>query len=134
MKARYITSIGVALATSVASQAISELDGRTLLSICTNGDALQKGYCFGYMVGYRDGKVAFPGQTSNALVDEVAKNEGGFSTSQTYDSCPFPRLPHHQMREIVVGYLNKHPEAWDKDAGFAVSNSLWNAFPCKSNM
>ena len=135
MKARRITLVAAALASSVSSQTIGEMNGGKLLSACTNGDALQKGYCIGYMVGFRDGRshswtAARPAK--NDARGKVVK--GGYSSDAANTSkCPLPRLPHHQMREIFLNYIEDNPEIRYESAGSVITKSLWAAFPCEAN-
>ncbi len=136
MTARILNSAVAVLVASIASQAVAEMDGRTLVDICTDGDALQLGYCMGYMAGYRDGKDTtwHTVRASKELASEPIENAEEFSDPLRSDSCVFPRLPNHQMREIVVNYISDHPETWEESAGSAISKSLWSAFPCEENM
>ena len=136
MTARILKSAAVVLVASIASQAAAEMDGRTLVDICTDGDALQLGYCMGYMAGYREGKDTtwHTVRTSKGLASEPIENAEEFSDPLRSGSCVFPRLPNHQMREIVVNYITDHPETWEESAGSAISKSLWGAFPCETNM
>ena len=136
MTARILNSTAAVFVASIASQAAAEMDGRTLVDICTDGDELQLGYCMGYMAGYRDGKDTtwHTVRTSEGLVSAPAKNGEGSSDPLGSGGCDFPRLPNHQMREIVVNYIMDHPEAWEESAGSVISKSLWGAFPCETKM
>ena len=136
MTARIVNSAAAVLLASIASQAASEMDGRTLVDICTDGDALQLGYCMGYMAGYRDGKDTgwYTVRNPQGSLSEPVENGEGFSDPRRSGSCVFPRLPNHQMREIVVNYIMDHSEAWEESAGSAISKSLWGAFPCETKM
>lgn len=136
MTARILNSAAAVLLSSIVSQAAAEMDGRTLADICTDGDALQLGYCMGYMAGYREGRDT-TWQTVRAakgLGSEPIENTEGFTDPLRSGRCVFPRLPNHQMREIVVNYISDHPEIWEESAGSAISKSLWSAFPCEENM
>ena len=139
MKARYvipIAALGATLVTSVASQTGGGMDGDTLLSICTNGDTLQKGYCIGYVAGFREGRT----------LDWHLANQHGLSTgAETQDStsimglrhttpCVPPRLPHHQMRDVVIDYMLDHPETRQQSAGSIITESLRVAFPCEPGL
>ena len=130
MKARYVTLIavfGAALSTGAASQPGGGMDGGTLLSICTNGDALQKGYCIGYVVGFREGRIV---DWSVAHQQEFpALDAAGLRPT---DHCVPPRLPHHQMRDVVIDYMMDHPETQEESAGLIIAESLRVAFPCAS--
>ena len=136
MTARILNSTTAVLVASIASQAAGEMNGRTLVDICTDGDALQRGYCMGYMAGYRDGKETtwHTVRTSKGLASQPIENAEEFFDRLCSGSCVFPRLPNHQMREIVVNYITDHPETWEESAGSAISKSLWGAFPCETNM
>ena len=136
MTARILNSAVAVLAASIASQAAAEMDGRTLVDICIDGDALQLGYCVGYMAGYREAKDS-PWQAMRnpqGSLGEPVENGEGFPDLSRAGICVFPKLPNHQMREIVVNYIMDHPEVWEESAGSAISKSLWSAFPCEENM
>ena len=136
MKARYVILFAATLATSMVSQTEGGMDGGTLLNICTSEDALQKGYCIGYMVGYREGKSLNPSKAimPRGLGSLNAEEDSGLSDTQIEESCVFPRLPHHQIRDVVINYIIQHPDTRNDSASSIITESLRVAFPCETGM
>ena len=136
MQARYLSAaiVGATLGTGAALQAGSGMDGDTLLGICTSGDALQKGYCIGYLAGYRDagGWDRHAPQEPSDMGNGAETRGAEARTPGSSGYCVPPRLPHHQMREIVIAYIEEHPEDRHGSAGSIIARSLRMAFPCGS--
>lgn len=137
MKARYkilIAAVGATLATGVASQPGGGMNGGTLLSICTNGDALQKGYCIGYVVGFREGRTLdwYVAHQPEPHAEDAMTYDADEISTRPADPCVPPRLPHHQMRDVVIDYILDHPETRYESAGSIIAESLRVAFPCES--
>ncbi|MFZ6774276.1 Rap1a/Tai family immunity protein [Undibacterium sp. SXout7W] len=37
-----------------------------------------------------------------------------------------------EMKQVVLGYMQRHPEQWSKSADVTIVNALIDAWPCKS--
>ena len=91
---------------------VSDIDGVGLLDWCNQpeGSALQ--FCEAFILGVRDGVVL---------------------TTELRDSKPLIDPPfeakQHQLKAVVVKYLNDHPEEQHKPAALLVIYALSRAFP-----
>ena len=95
---------------------VSGLKGHDLLRLCTSRtDSSELNFCFGYIEGIRDGlvwlAVAQKSKSSVAISGKVTKE---------------------QLADVVVKYLNQHPQRQDRAAGILVFIALKQAFPPKS--
>jgi Rap1a immunity proteins len=91
---------------------LSDIDGAGLLDFCSKPEGTALQFCEAFILGVRDGVVL---------------------TAELRDSKPLIDTPfeakQHQLRAVVVKYLNDHPEEQHKPAGLLVIFALSRAFP-----
>ena len=95
---------------------VSGLNGHDLLRLCTSrAGSSELNFCFGYIEGIRDGliwvAVARKSKPPVAIPDKMTQE---------------------QLADVIVKYLNGHPERRDRAAGLLVLVALKQAFPPKS--
>ena len=85
--------------------------GNTLYQKC-QGNITQLSLCIGYIGGAYDGIAAMQDQTGQRII------------------CPPAGVTQGQMRDIVVKYLQYHPETRNELAADLTALALGAAFPC----
>lgn len=101
----------LALAALAATPAKAETNiatdtGNGLLNVCNDNDLLL--LCGGYIVGMRDGfQMLAPGLY-----------------------CEPPGVSNGQVKDIVVNYLQAHPESRHKSSYILAFAALYSAWPC----
>jgi hypothetical protein len=112
-----IISILIPPASLAGDQAISVsgLNGHDLLRLCTSrAGSSELNFCFGYIEGIRDSliwvAVARKSKPPVAIPDKMTQE---------------------QLANVIVKYLNEHPEKQDRAAGLVVLVALKQAFPPK---
>jgi len=93
------------------------LDGNNLLRVCETSGKFEfhPGVCSGYLMGALDLEEAL---ANNGLLKEPL-----FCMPEDVDIS--------QLTDIVMKYLNEHPESRHESAGKLEINALQEAFPCK---
>lgn len=86
--------------------------GSDLLARCTEGSVTSTSYCFGYVAAVFDSVRSY----------EVWQNMREFCVPQTATLS--------DLRATVVGYLQRHQERLDGQAGSLVVLALRDAYPC----
>jgi hypothetical protein len=114
MVARFLLSalsaVWLSAATAPAAHA-NPVDGNNLLARCTSKTPIQISYCRGFILGVTDGAFGWEGS-----FDNVALPKGAADT---------------QLTDIVVRYLQAHPE-WRHMPGYVlIVGALGEAFPAQ---
>ena len=91
--------------------------GNDLFGVCSDGREFLQGYCQGYAVGVADVATAM-----NAM------KENGYPIPS---ACIPKQVKTEQVRDVVVQYLNAHPEKRHEPAAARTLIALQAAFPCK---
>jgi hypothetical protein len=107
-----VTMCGKADARAQEKIVISDLKGNDLLRLCTSHDTGELNFCSGYIEGIRDGIV---------WADVGRKSQPRFAVSD--------KVTQQQLKDVVVKYLNEHPETRHKPAGMLILIALNEAFP-----
>ena len=102
-------SIAVAVWAAVCGPVLAAAgDGNELLAACLRpAETFDRGYCLGYIVG-----------AAGALELEASV-------------CPPKGITLGQLKDVVVRYLQAHPEIRHQSATFLTSIALIDAFPCR---
>jgi hypothetical protein len=111
------TSPGLASPDQPTSGERPYYDGNKLFSDCTEKDPVSDGLCSGYIIGVFDSHAAYL-----ALLPYGAINL----------FCPPQGAAAGQVRDIVVRYLETHPETLQYTAASEIIVALMDAFPCAS--
>lgn len=103
---RYLLTfvIGLMLLTGSRAQAAFQT-GNQLLRLCSSNDASERGVCLGY---------------GEAVIDTW---DGSFA-------CAPAGIEAQQVADVLVRYLNAHPESREKDAGSLAFIAVQAAWPC----
>ncbi len=87
------------------------MTGNELKAFCQDGPAFERGVCSGFAVAVADFTIRAP-------VD-------------TYRACiPVTQVTRGQLRDIMVKYLDDHPEKLHHDAIDLTAQAFGIAFPC----
>jgi hypothetical protein len=81
--------------------------GNDLLDRCSSSAEVNESYCAGYVVG---------------VVERLLARHGPF--------CPPPKVAMQQLKDVMVLYLQDHPEVRDVNAAALTALALAAAFPC----
>ena len=122
MRAKVFFVIAVALlwSASVFSQSFPMgrfESGNDLLGVCSDGSGIMQNYCNGYAVGVAD-----------ALMAVNAMQANGYPVPS---ACIPKDVKTEQVRDVVVQFLNAHPEKPHQPAAGHALVALQAAFPCK---
>lgn len=88
--------------------------GNLLLKICRGGNAGQEGYCLGYVTGISDGITTL--QMLNP--------------PHWTPICKPDRVTDRQLRDVVVQYLDDHPEERHEPISLLTVVAMRAAWPC----
>jgi hypothetical protein len=114
-----LTSLSLISPASLAGEqeiVVSGLKGHDLLRLCTSRTGSSElNFCFGYIEGIRDGLV---------WLAAAQKSKPSVAISE--------RVTKEQLTNVIVKYVNEHPERRDRAAGLLVLIALKQAFPPKS--
>jgi hypothetical protein len=95
---------------------VSGLKGHDLLRLCTSqAGSNELNFCLGYIEGIRDGLM---------WLAAAQKSRPSVAISE--------KVTREQLADVVVKYLNQHPERRDRAAGILVFIAFKQAFPPKS--
>lgn len=100
---------------SFTSHSDAAQTGQDLIGLCENEAPEVQGICMGYIIAVGDTLTQF-------------SNDGGYFLG--YRSC-MPEITVVQAREVVVNFLNEHPDRLDRGAFSLVVRALSEAFPCQ---
>jgi hypothetical protein len=87
--------------------------GNQLLENCTGETYIEKGMCIGFVTGFMHGRYVF-------------RERGGVVLY-----CESPHVTIGQRRDIVINYLQAHPESRHQLAGKLYALAMKEKFPCK---
>src|SRR5690348_3802091 len=91
--------------------------GNDLLGVCSDDHHFNQAYCKGYAVGVAD-----------ALMAANAMKANGYEVPS---ACIPNNVKSEQVRDVLVQYLNAHPEKRHEPAAGHALLALQAAFPCK---
>jgi hypothetical protein len=106
-------------------------DGNTLLRTCSlavrifdgeklsSGDAVDGGFCLGYIMGSHDMDIAVQ------VMEEHEK------TTLMKHSCVPSNASTAQVVRVVVKYLRDNPERLNMPASVLITDAVRSSFPCK---
>lgn len=87
-------------------------DGNELYRQCTEHDIRSQSVCIGYVMAISDILYSVPGSDNGNT------------------SCNRRGVTSGQIMEIVIKYLEKHPEKRHWDGNILVSEAIFQTFPC----
>jgi len=124
MRAKLFFVMAVALfwSASVFSQNIPMgrfESGNDLIGLCSDGRVAFESYCRGYAVGVADALMAVNAMKANGYAIPTACIPSG------------EHVKSEQVRDVVLQYLNAHPEKRHEPAAGHALMALQAAFPCK---
>jgi hypothetical protein len=105
------TAVALACPPASAQEARTFYTGNNLLSLCTSNGVLETGVCRGFVGGIADAMALDPILGNRACI-------------------PVP-VTLGQARDVVIRFLEQHPEARHYSAASIVALALAAAFPCK---
>jgi hypothetical protein len=88
--------------------------GKLLLKICRGGNAGQEGYCLGYVTGISDGITTL----------QMLK------PPHWTPICKPDWVTDRQLRDVVVKYLDDHPEDLHEPISLLTVLAMRSAWPC----
>ncbi len=88
-------------------------------------ESFQAGLCGGYVLGIQEGFIA-----SSELADVVSEDKGTASVTKIYWAIPSD-VESEMIVQIVVKYLEIHPDMQSKPAVLSVLNALTQTYPSK---
>ena len=112
---RILVAFLCVLAAPVVAQPSGRVSGNELMDFCAPNDDLPPFMCLGYILGAAD----FIG----------AQIEAG-GTQRTVGLCLPSSVTRRQKFEVVMKYLQEHPEQRHYDAAGLILSALVQAFPC----
>jgi hypothetical protein len=102
---------GVGVGAYAAANDTYFVDGNELLRYCRTRDQTQAGLCGGFIIGVSDGTTANAGDAGTSFCEPVKATRG-------------------LLRDIVVKWLDAHPDDRARPAAESVTRALKEAFPC----
>lgn len=109
------------------------ITGNMLLDACTAPNDLAKaGFCTGYVLALNEGLrfgVAYAAITAG-IQPENASDLNQFSEG-ILRYCLFGTVEIGQMSDVIVKYLQEHPETRHETARYLSLTALQEAFPCQ---
>jgi hypothetical protein len=131
-----VTKLSILAVASVsllpANYAVGQtIDGNMLYSACiASEDLVQQGFCIGWMMGQIDG------ESSGAFI--VLSQAGDYNTAAEVNPvinmflgrCIPESATNQQLKDVVVRYLERHPETRHQPARMLANLALGKAFPC----
>lgn len=133
-----VPAIALAMACGLLSSVCRALTGNELLDDCREKSDLKAGICLGFVQGYTVGYDA--GRRGGAMFErfgdinyQLLKDKGpeisAVSDRAAYYCVP-SRVTNQQVIDVVLKYLEAHPETRHFEAGSIVASAIHEAFPC----
>lgn len=105
----------VALAISSMSAPVPALaafkDGNDLWNVCGESDTRNQHLCLQYITGVVDGVTAI--------------------SARNLPFCPRKGVKAGQIQDLVIRYIESHPQDRDRPAAWLILSALAEAYPCK---
>lgn len=117
-----------AAASTSAQEAGSNITGNQLLEICQSADLAKQGFCVGYSTGVLEGMRW--GAAVPLLRAEVPQAEVEESIDTFLGYCLPEGATHGQYKDVIVRYIDQHPETRHTSARLLAQLALVEAFPC----
>ena len=121
-KAFFVMAVALFWSVSVFSQSFPMgrfESGNDLIQVCSDDHHFNQAYCKGYAVGVADALMAVNAMKANGYAIPTACIPSG------------EHVKSEQVRDVVLQYLNAHPEKRHEPAAGHALMALQAAFPCK---
>ncbi|WP_444666567.1 Rap1a/Tai family immunity protein [Cereibacter changlensis] len=115
-------------ASDAAGQEGANLTGNQLLEICQSEDLAKQGFCIGYNVGVVEGMRW--GSAVPLLRAEVPRQEVEATVNSMLSFCLPEGATYGQYQDVIVRYIDRHPETRHTSARLLAQLALIEAFPC----
>ena len=107
------------------------ISGNDLLSACETAADAQQGFCVGYIIGANEG-LRLGAATAYIFVEAAPTTEEINNASDLILGwCALSEVENGQLKDVVVGYLQNHPEIRHESARSLIRSALVEAFPCQ---
>ena len=113
LTAAVATAVALACRPASAQEPRAFLTGNDLWSRCSGKSAFDAGFCMGYLGGIVDAMMGQP----PGILGRTA--------------CFPEHVTAGQTRDVVMRYLEQHPDARHYSAASIAATALMEAFPCK---
>jgi len=107
------------------------IDGNTLYSACmASEDLIQQGFCIGWMIGQIEGESSGAFIVLSQAGDDNTAAEVNPVINLFLGRCIPESATNQQLKDVVVRYLENHPETRHQPARLLANLALGEAFPC----
>ncbi|TXH26481.1 MAG: hypothetical protein E6Q99_04545 [Elusimicrobia bacterium] len=127
---KQLAIISMLLAVASTEAGAQNLDGNTLYDACTQDDLGKQSFCVGYILGIVEG-VKWGSFLNIAAVDTgMNTDEANQFSDKILGFCSPANAELRQHVDIVVQYLEAHPESRHESARWLVTEAFRKSFPC----
>lgn len=110
------------------------LTGNQLYAMCNvNAEAepVSFAFCTGYVIGYVEGRNWGTFTAVSRLLEPESAAEGNKIGNALVGHCVPEDANYEQLIDVVVGYMQRHPESRHESARALIWLSYIEAFPCE---
>lgn len=129
MKLLWFSFVAIFLFFSKPSEA-QQVSGNALYSACGSENAVELGFCLGFLLGAIEGESYGAFITLMRTEPETETSEMNRMINFFLGHCVPPDATNEQLRDVVLRYLGNHPEDRHFPARGLIWNALVEAFPC----
>lgn len=106
------------------------IDGNTVYGACKATSDIQQGFCVGWMLGQIEGSSMGAFIVLNQLGEYDTAADVNPVINLFLGRCIPDTASNQQLQDVVVRYLEQHPETRHQPARLLASLALGEAFPC----
>ncbi|MCA0943389.1 hypothetical protein LCM08_00530 [Salipiger pacificus] len=126
-----VLSLAAAIALGAATPAISQqISGNSLYQACKGDDVALATFCVGYTTGVVEGESFGALVILGQLFPEQNTAEANERINMFMRHCIPSNATNEQVRDVVIAYLEAHPETRHYPARGLIWNAMMEGFPC----